>query len=117
MWSRGCAVLPPQELATSVIVVGEILQGILVIEARNAPRAARLRAWLDEIEATHLVLPVDERVIREWARLRVATPGEQNFEDMLIAATALAHRMTVVTRNIGHFAAFGIETLDPWQGT
>lgn len=98
------------------MVVGEILQGILAIEARSAHRAAALRSWLGEIEATHLVLPVDERVIGEWAGLRVAMPMEQGFEDMLIAATALAHRMTVVTRNVGDFASLGVETLNPWTG-
>jgi predicted nucleic acid-binding protein len=98
------------------MVVGEILYGILAIEPRDPTRAATLRAWLGEIEATHLVLPIDEPVIREWARLRTVVGREGDFEDMLIAATALAHGMTVVTRNRGDFEAFGVPTLSPWRG-
>jgi predicted nucleic acid-binding protein len=96
------------------MVVGEILEGVLRLEARGDARGAALRAWLAEIEATHLVLPVDEAVIREWARLRAASLLNGNFEDTLIAATAAAHRLTVVTRNIRDFAAFDVPLLDPW---
>ncbi|HMR29655.1 MAG TPA: type II toxin-antitoxin system VapC family toxin [Geminicoccaceae bacterium] len=106
---------PPQDMAISVMVIGEILKGILSIEAREPEHAASLRDWLSDIEATHLILPVDEMVIREWARLRIMFPIRSELEDMLIAATALAHRLTVVTRNIRDFAEFGVPVLDPWQ--
>ncbi len=66
---------PPGNLFTSVVVVGEILQGILALEPREPKQAASLRRWLDEIEATHAVLPVDRAVIDRWAALRVATPA------------------------------------------
>jgi hypothetical protein len=111
-WVRRAA---PQEVATSVMVVGEILVGILGIEGRDPARAAALRDWLRDIEATHLVLPIDEVVIREWAALRAAIGDDAHLEDMLIAATALVHRMTVITRNTGDFRAFGVPTLNPWS--
>lgn len=106
---------PPQDVVTSVMVIGEIVKGILAVEMQNPQRAESLRRWLSEIEATHLALPVDEAVVRSWAQLRVAFPGRADFEDMLIAATALAHRLTVVTRNLRDFAALGVPVLDPWQ--
>jgi predicted nucleic acid-binding protein len=111
-WMRAT---PPQDIATSVMVVGEILEGILRLEPRDPRRAGILRDWLAEIEATHLVLPVDEPVIREWARLRTQFPRQGEFEDTLIAATAAAHRLTVVTRNVRDFAAFALPVLDPWR--
>ena len=106
---------PPQDMATSVMVIGEILKGILSIEAVEPKHAASLRDWLSDIEATHLILPVDEMVIREWARLRIMFPIRSELEDMLIAATAMAHRLTVVTRNTRDFAGFGVPVLDPWR--
>lgn len=106
---------PPQDMATSVMVIGEILKGILSIEARDPDHAASLRGWLSDIEATHLILPIDEVAIREWARLRITFPTRSELEDMLIAATALAHRLTVVTRNVRDFMEFGVPVLDPWR--
>lgn len=52
------------------MVIGEILHGVIRLEVHEPAQAQHLRRWLEEIEATHLVLPVDEPVIREWARLR-----------------------------------------------
>ena len=81
---------------------------------RDPKRAASLRRWLDEIEATHAALPVDRAVIDRWAALRSAHPGKADFEDMLIAATASAHRLTVATRNLRDFEPLGVPVLDPW---
>lgn len=111
-WMRAT---PPQDIATSIMVVGEILEGIMRIEPRDLQRANVLRQWLAEIEATHLVLPIDEPVIREWARLRTAYARDGDFEDTLIAATAAAHRLTVVTRNLKDFADLDIPVLNPWE--
>ena len=106
---------PPQDVATSVIVIGEILEGVLLLERKDPESALRLQRWLDEIEATHLVLAVDEPTIREWAQMRVRLSRRHGFEDMLIAATAMAHRLTVVTRNVRDFTEFGVPVLDPWR--
>ena len=112
VWLRAT---PPGNLFTSVVVVGEILQGILALEPREPKRAASLRRWLDEVEATHAVLPVDRAVIDRWAVLRVAHPGAADFEDMLIAATAAAHRLTVATRNVRDFEPIEVPVLNPWE--
>lgn len=110
-WLGTCG---PDEAVTSVVVVGEILQGILLLERRDPRRAASLREWLAAIEATAMVLPVDRPVIDAWAGLRVAHPSRVDFEDMLIAATARAHGLTIATRNTRDFVALGVPTVDPW---
>lgn len=107
--------VPEEEIFTSVVVIGEILQGILMVEPRDPAKAEELRSWLARIEATGQVLPVDRAVIEQWAAMRVAHPGKADFEDMLIAATAAAHDLAVATRNTADFVGLGVAAVDPWQ--
>lgn len=112
----GWAVLvPATSLYISVITVLELELGIRRLERRDPKQGALMRRWLDGHVLTAFagrVLPVDIPVAVECARLHVPDPrGER---DALIAATALVHRMTVVTRNVGDFAATGVAVLDPW---
>ena len=80
-------------------------------------RRAQIVAWLEtELPAwfEDRVLPVDAGVADEWGRL-LAKQGTVPVVDSLIAATALRHRLTVVTRNECDFAATGVELLNPWE--
>jgi hypothetical protein len=96
--------------------VQELELGVLRIERRDTAQGSLLRLWLD-----HHVLPafagrilaVDTAVALRSARLHV--PDRQSERDCLIAATALVHGMTVVTRNLGDFAAAGVPLLNPWD--
>lgn len=110
--------IPPPALFISAISVLEIELGILLVERRDEAQGARLRAWLEG----HLlsafddrILAVDVAVARQCAKLHVPDPGSER--DMLIAATALVHSMTVVTRNAADFERTGVALLNPWEGS
>ena len=88
---------------------------MLLAERRDPVQGAALRSWLDlTVLATFAgrVLPVDTEVARRCARLHVPDPRPDR--DALIAATALVHDMTVVTRNVSDFAPTGVAIVDPW---
>lgn len=99
---------------TSWIVMAELRRGAALI-ARHDPRQAEaLEAWIETLHERigDRILPVDKGVVTAWVSLMV--PDPRSPLDALIAATALAHRLTLVTRNIRDFAGTGISLLDPW---
>jgi predicted nucleic acid-binding protein len=102
------------EIATSVVCIGELLRGTYLLSTRDPTRAATILAWIAEIEAANEILSVDRAVMDAWARIRVAYPSRNSSEDTLIAATAVAHGLTVATRNTRDFEALGVPVLDPW---
>ena len=102
-------------LYLSVITVMELEAGVLQIERRDATQGALLRAWLEDQVLpgfTGRILPIDAVVAQRCARLHVPDPRADR--DALIAATALVHGMTVVTRNIADFETTGALLLNPW---
>jgi predicted nucleic acid-binding protein len=110
------ATMLPAALFISAITVLELELGVLLIERRDARQGALLRAWLDGqvVPAfTGRVLPVDTVVAQRAARLQV--PDRRADRDVLIAATAIVHGMTVVTRNVADFAATGALVFNPWD--
>jgi toxin FitB len=108
--------VPAGSLYLSAITVLELEMGVLRIERRDRAQGLLLRAWLDEqvLPAfTGRILSVDTEVARGGARLQV--PDRMNERDALIAATAMAHGMTVVTRNVADFTASKVPLIDPWR--
>ena len=90
--------------------------GVLQIERRDAAQGAVLRAWLDQQVLPGFsgrILPVDTAVALRCARLHVPDPRSER--DALIAATALVHRMAIVTRNVADFAPTGVAIFNPWD--
>ena len=103
-------------LYISALTLMEIELGLLRIERRNAVQGARLRTWMTHQvlpEFLDRTLPVDAAVALRCASLRVPDPRAER--DALIAATALVHGMTIVTRNIADFEATGVPLLNPWD--
>jgi predicted nucleic acid-binding protein len=109
------ASVPAGALFISAITVFELETGVLLTQRRDARQGALLRAWLDEAVLPAFagrVLAVDTQVARRCAALHVPDPRSER--DALIAASALVHAMTVVTRNVQDFAPTGVALLDPW---
>ncbi len=109
------ASVPPSSLYLSVITILELELGVLLAERRDPKPGSVLRAWLDSRVLPAFadrVLPIDVEVARRCARLHV--PDLQGERDALIAATALVHGMSVVTRNESDFARTGVGVINPW---
>ncbi|KJE36062.1 twitching motility protein PilT [Thalassospira sp. HJ] len=103
-------------LYISVITVLEIEAGILQVERRDTQQATVLRNWFEHhvLKAfENRILPIDEAVARRCAQLHVPDPKSER--DAMIAASALVHGMTVVTRNTKDFDQTGVPLLDPWS--
>ena len=103
------------DLFLSVIVIGEIERGIALQRAKDPNFAAMLARWLDQVLVVYgdRVLPFDLASARRWGQLS-ATIGH-NGADLQIAATALEHGLTVVTRNVSDFEPTGVSVLDPFN--
>ena len=101
------------DLHLSVVSIGEIERGIARQRARDAAFAEALASWLDRVLRLYgdRILGIDAPTARRWGQLS-ASIGHQGA-DLLIAATALEHGLTVVTRNVRHYEPTGVPVLDP----
>ena len=103
-------------LFLSAVTVLELEIGILLVERRDPAQGSALRSWLDTrvLRAfADRILPVDTAVARRCAGLHL--PDRRSDRDALIAATALVHQLTIVTRNVEDFAPTGAKLLNPWD--
>ena len=111
-WASGTSA---GELFVSVITIEELEIGVLLAERRDPPHGRMLRRLLEAQVLPafgNRVLPIDVAVARRSASLHV--PDPRPVKDTLIAATALIHGMSVVTRNVADFAPMGVDLIDPW---
>ncbi len=105
----------PTDLFLSAITILEIEAGTLMIQRRDQAQGAVLRAWIDNRVLPAFagrILPVDTAVAQRCARLHVPDPRAER--DALIAATALVHRLRIVTRNVADFQPMGVDPINPW---
>ena len=112
-WAKGVS---PGDLFISAITVLELETGVLAVERRDPAQGGLLRIWLESHVLPAFagrVLPVDEAVARRCAPLHV--PNRCAERDALIAATALVHGMTVITRNVADFESTGAPVFNPWD--
>jgi toxin FitB len=108
--------LPAASLYLSAISILELELGILLIERRDRNQGRILRSWMNRhVLPTFAgrILPVDTAVAQRCAALHV--PDRRSDRDALIAATALKHGLTIVTRNVSDFQNTGATVLNPWQ--
>ncbi len=101
-------------LHLSVLVIGELRQGVERLRRRDPVAAANLDRWLHELAQSHAdrILPVDAAVADRWGRLNV--PDPISAVDGLLAATALVHSLTLVTRNTRDVRRTGVRHFDPF---
>jgi predicted nucleic acid-binding protein len=110
------AATEPGTTFVSAMTLFELELGVVRIERRDAAQGERLRHWLDHVVKPGFagrVLAMDAAIAVACAALHVPDPVSER--DGWIAATALAHGLTVVTRNVADFAATGVAVLNPWD--
>jgi len=103
------------DLFISAITILELERGILGIQRRDADQGSRLRRWMDSRvrpEFAERVLPIDDAIATRCAHLHI--PDRRNEADALIAATAVVHGLTVVTRNVQDFDGTNLIIIYPW---
>ena len=109
--------IPAANFFISVISILEIERGARLIKRKDATQGAILRNWIDAQVLARFegrILAIDTTVAQRCAQLHVPNPRAER--DALIAATALVHGLTVVTRNVGDFEPTGVPLLNPWDG-
>lgn len=111
-WLRS---LSPNEVFISAMTIGEIEKGIAKQQAIDPDFASDLQTWLDELLTYHAdrIIPVTTNIARRWGNFN-QQPGNSNV-DILIAATALEHGLTIATRNIKHFSGTGAKLINPFD--
>lgn len=105
----------PDAVYLSALTLGEIMRGIALKRKSDPRTAARLAEWLERLRQDHRnrILPVTDRIALEWGSIAAARP--RGDIDGLIAATAIVHDLTLVTRNVGDFADTSVALINPWS--
>lgn len=107
---------PVAMMYLSVVTVLELEMGVLLMEMRDMLQGERLRAWLDTKVMpafANRILSIDTAIAKRCATLHV--PDRKSDRDALIAATALVHGISVVTRNVSDFLPTGVNIINPWE--
>ncbi len=110
-WFEG---LRDEQICLSAVTLGELQEGIERTRRQDAAKAGAIEAWVNQLENSSTVLPMDGRCFRETARMMVGRQ-ENLFYDIMIAATARLHGLTVATRNEKDFRHLGIEIFNPFK--
>lgn len=110
-WLQGVA---DADLHLSAVTLGEIQAGIEITREQDEIKAASIEAWADQVAIAYNVLPMDAATFRLWARL-MHRQSNTVYEDAMVAATALVHKLTVVTRNVRDFERFQVPLFNPFE--
>jgi toxin FitB len=102
-----------ENLRIAAAVIGELQAGVERVRIHDTEKAAEFDGWLTRLLETYEVIPMDATTFRIWAKL-MAGQQDHLYEDAMLAATAIQHNLTVVTRNTRHLDLFGVPTLNPF---
>jgi predicted nucleic acid-binding protein len=107
--------VPVSQLFLTAISILELEKGVLALERKTPPQGSALRVWLKSVRTTFAgrILPFTESTATLCAAMHV--PNPRSDRDAMIAATALEHGMTVVTRNVDDFAGTGVPLINPFR--
>ena len=111
------AMVEAEALFMSVMSAGEIRKGIEILRARDADAASEIEVWLKDVERAfgERLLPIDSEVADAWGGISVRS--KVDHVDVLLAATAKVHGLTLVTRNTKHVEGLGVPLLNPFSTT
>lgn len=109
------ATISPRDVHVAAITLAEIQAGIEILRKQDPVRASDLEAWLDRLGGSSNILPMDGETFRLWARLMHGR-SDHLYEDAMIAATAIRHGLTVVTRNMRDFKDIEVPLFNPFVG-
>jgi predicted nucleic acid-binding protein len=111
-WASG---QPSHQLFLSAITLLELELGVQALERKTPPQGSALRVWLAGVRAVFAgrILPFAENTAPLCAALHI--PNPRSDRDAMIAATALEHKFTVVTRNVADFEHTGVALVNPWH--
>ncbi len=109
------AAVEPSSLFLSVLTIGELRKGVANKKRTDVPGAKRIGAWVDGLEGTFAdrILNIDAVTARVWGEL--SAQRTRPVIDTLLAATALAHGLTLVTRNTSDVVDTKVKLLNPWE--
>jgi predicted nucleic acid-binding protein len=106
--------LQESQIYLSTVTIGELQAGVELTRAQDPHKAAQIESWIDLLEHSYQLLPMDSSCFREAARLMHGKPNNL-LEDLMIAATARIHQLTVATRNERDFASVSVQVLNPFK--
>ena len=106
--------IPDVEIFLSAVTLGEIQAGIEITREQDVLKANSIEKWADQLANAYNILPLNTEIFRRWAKL-MHRQSDTVYEDAMIAATALIHKLTVVTRNVRDFERFNVTLLNPFN--
>jgi toxin FitB len=110
-WLTG---LREDQVFLSAVTMGELQAGIELTRRQDPAKASEIERWVDELEASYQILPMDTASFREWGRL-MHGKSDHLIEDGMIAATARKFDLIVATRNEDDFKQLGVPVLNPFK--